>query len=281
MRLLDPAQGVYAATWVPVGALPKVTVSYEASASGFEPGSVKTIGTITANAVPTLARDGVIHNLNPKVGGALAPGTIVQIFGSNMSSGQEVPAELPLPAEVHGSSVLIGGFEAPLYFVSPGQINAQVPYELASGRKYQVIVAANGALTIPESIRLDAAQPGIAAFPDGLVIAQHPDLSLVSATNPAAPGEFLVIYLAGLGKTDNPVVSGEATRASPLARPLDTPVLRLGGQRAGIFFAGLTPGLVGLYQINFQVPENTPSGTHQLVVEQSGVLSNLTTIPIR
>jgi uncharacterized protein (TIGR03437 family) len=281
MKLLDPSQGVYAATWVPVGALQKVTVSYDASASGFEPGSVKTIGAVTANAVPTLARDGIIHNLNPRIGGALAPGNIVQIFGANMSGGQEIPAELPLPAEVRGTSVLIGGFEAPLYFVSPGQINAQIPYELDSGRKYQVIVVANGALTIPESIQLEAVQPGIAAFPDGLVIAQHADLSLVSADNPAQPGEFLVIYLAGLGKTDNPVVSGEASPANPLARPLDTPVLRIGGQQADIFFAGLTPGLVGLYQINFQVPESASSGTQELVVEQSGVLSNLTTITIK
>ncbi len=88
--------------------------------------------------------------------------------------------------------MIIGGVAAPLYFVSPGQINAQVPFELKSGMSYQVIVNANGALSTPNPIQLAGDAPGIAAFASGGIIAEHSaDGSLVTDASPAAPGEFI------------------------------------------------------------------------------------------
>ena len=128
--------------------------------------------------------------------------------GQNLASLTTQPTTIPLPSLVNGTTVLVGGLPAPMYYVSPGQINAQIPFELQPGQQYQVIVSANGALTTPDSIQLSAAAPGLAAFGDGTLIAQHSDGSLVSTTSPAKSGEYLVAYLAGLGDTNVNLASG-------------------------------------------------------------------------
>ncbi len=83
----------------------------------------------------------------PQVGAALGQGTILQIYGSNMGASPMVPSQVPLPTTLGGTSVIIGGIPAPLYYVSAGQIDAQLPMELTPGNNYQVIVNANGALS--------------------------------------------------------------------------------------------------------------------------------------
>jgi uncharacterized protein (TIGR03437 family) len=178
--------------------------------------------------------------------------------------------------------VLIGGIAAPLYYVSPGQINAQIPFELISGNQYQVQVVSNGTLSTPDSIQVVSVSPGIAAFPTGLAIAQrYPDYSLVTEASPARPGDHIVLYLAGLGTTGVPVGSGVASPSSPLVGQVLTTALTLNGQLSPVEFSGLTPGAVGLYQINFQVPAGTPDGDLTLVVSQGGVTSNVVTLPVR
>jgi len=105
-------------------------------------------------------------------------------------------------------------------------------------------------------------------------VAQHPDFSLVTASNPAKPGEVLVIYLVGMGTPSPPVASGALSPANPLAKV--TGQVTVDGQPAAVQFAGLTPGFVGLYQINFAVPTGARTGTLDLVVTQSGFTSNVT-----
>jgi uncharacterized protein (TIGR03437 family) len=188
---------------------------------------------------------------------------------------------IPLPTNLNGASVIVGGVLAPLYFVSPGQINAQIPFELSAGQQYQVIESANGALTTPITIQLEAVTPGLAAFSSGGLIAQHAaDGSLITADSPAKPGENVVAYLAGMGATTVPVETGAASPSSPLARDADPPALTLNGVSAPVLFGGLTPGLVGLYQMDFQIPPGTPDGTLTVVVTQSSFGSNTTTLPV-
>lgn len=84
-----------------------------------------------------------------------------------------------------------------------------------------------------------------------------------------------------MGATDVPLASGTASPLSPLAHPTIAPVLTLNGSSVPIYFTGLAPGFVGLYQMNFQVPASTGGGNVQLVVSQSGVASNLTILPVQ
>jgi uncharacterized protein (TIGR03437 family) len=177
--------------------------------------------------------------------------------------------------------VLIGGVRSPLFYISPGQINAQIPFELTPGNQYQLIVSANGALTTPQVLQLNAGTPAILNFSSGAVVAQHLDGTLILDSSPAVPGEYVVIYSSGLGSTDIPVESGAASPSSPLARVADPPVLTLDGNPVGVLFAGLTPGLVGLYQVNFQIPPDAKTGNYELVLTQSGTGSNETLLTVQ
>jgi uncharacterized protein (TIGR03437 family) len=279
LSLADATHGIYSGTWTPRSSTAQMSVLAHASASGYPAATVQVVGATVPNAAPLLTPHGTLHSFDPLVGAALAPGTIIQIYGQNLATGTAQPTTIPLPTTMNGTQVIIGGKAAPLYFVSSGQINAQLPFELSAGNQYSVLVMVNGALTTPDSVTLSTATPGMAAFSDGTLIAQHGDGTLVSATSPAKSGEYLVAYLAGMGTTNATPASGAASPVSPLAMPSVMPTLTINGTPSAIAFAGLTPGLVGLYQMNFQVPSGLPAGDITLVVTQSGQPSNQTVLP--
>jgi len=279
LPLVDPSQGLYSGTWAPARPSSEVAINITASAPGYPAATSQIAGAVVPNAVPVLTPNSTLHSFDPLVGGALAPGTIVAIYGQNLAAAVSQPTTIPLPTTFNGTIVIVGGMEAPLYYVSPTQVNAQIPFELQPGSQYDVIVSANGALTNAQPIQLSAAAPGLAAFSNGTLIAQHSDGSLVSQTSPAMAGEYLVAYLAGLGDTTVPVTSGTASPSSPLAEPSATLTLAIDGTQYPILFAGLTPGLVGLYQMNFQVPAGLPAGNITIMVSQNGQASNQTILP--
>ncbi len=274
----DGQDGTYSTTWQAGAVTPQMVVTLQATAGTLQPVTEQLTGVISQNQAPVLAKDGTLHNLNPVVGGPLAPGTIAQVYGSGLASTTISPGILPLPTTFSGTFMLIGGISAPLYYLSNGQLDVQIPSELAPNQQYATIVSANGALTLPDQIDVVPAVPGIASGANGQVIAQHGlDYSLVTAANPAKPGEYLVIYLAGMGATNPSVTSGAI---SPQASVTLQPTVTVGGQTAAVIYAGLTPGFAGLYQINFQVPTSAQTGNLTLSVAQNGMTSNVTTLPV-
>ena len=282
LSLANGGTGLYSATWTPRKSSAQVTITARATASGLPAATALIAGAVVPNATPVLTPNGTVHPYNPQIGGALAPGTIVAIYGSNLASIATQPTATPLPTSMNGTTVLIGGIPAPLFYVSSGQINAQIPFELDPSKQYQVVVSANGALTTPQPIQLTKATPGLDAFADGTLVAVHgQDGTLISQTSPAKPGEYIVMFLLGMGSTDNPVTTGSPSPGSPLDRPLALPKLTLGGIDVPIAFAGLTPGFVGLYQINLQVPNVVVDGNLVLTVSQNSLISNTTILPVR
>jgi uncharacterized protein (TIGR03437 family) len=275
LDLSDASAGVYSTTWAPSNAASPVAVTLAASASSFAPVSLTVSGGVTPNSVPIVSQGSVLHLLNPKPSGLLAPGTIVEIFGSGLAAGPATPTSLP-PTTINGTTVLISGTPVPLYYVSPTQVNAELPFELLPGHEYQLLVNANGGYTTPQPLQFVPVAPGVASFPDGHVIAQHSDYSLVSSTSPAKPGDALTIYLAGMGATSVPVATGDPAPSSPLASASTAATVLVDGQPANILFAGLTPQAVGLYQINFLVPSGIHSGDVALEVSQGSVSANKT-----
>lgn len=277
---VDSTSGNYSGTWTPRATASQITVAARATAPKLPAATVQVAGQVTRNAAPVLSQNGTFNAFLPLPGSPLAPGMIVQIYGSNLAAQVISSTTIPLANSLGNTSVIIGGMQAPLYYMSPGQINAQVPFGLAPGNSYQVIVNANGALSTPDPIQLARDLPGIAAFASGAIIAQHGDGSLITETSPAAPGEYIVFYVAGMGTTNETVASGGPSPSSPLATPLDPPTLSINGTDVPIYFAGLTPTLVGLYQVNVQVPANEPNGDLQVVLTQSCGQSNMTVLPV-
>jgi len=91
----------------------------------------------------------------------------------------------------------------------------------------------------------------------------------------------VVIFLTGMGATTSTVASGAASPSNPLARVADNPTLTLNGNSIPVLFAGLTPTLVGLYQINFQIPAALTAGNYTLAVSENGVAANQTTLAVK
>jgi uncharacterized protein (TIGR03437 family) len=282
----DQNTNIYSATWQPSSVIPSMTVTLNATSGALIPASQQVAGAVQANAspAPTLNPVGPLHiffNVAEAnaLGNGLAPGNIAQVYGTGLASTAQSPGVVPLLNAFDGSFMLIGGIQVPLFYVSPGQFNIQVPFELTPNHQYIAIVSANGALTLPLTVNIVPVQPGMAANPDGSVAAQHGDYSPVTASHPAAPGEPLIIYLAGMGATNPPVASGAATPAQRVPANVQ-PTVSINGENAAIDYAGLTPSGIGLYQINFTVPSDAQAGNLSLVVTQGGVFSNTTTLPV-
>ncbi|MES1257755.1 MAG: hypothetical protein ABUS51_04965, partial [Acidobacteriota bacterium] len=281
LNLADGGRGLYSGTWTPRRAAQQTTITLRATAPGFVPVTTQLAGTVTPNAVPLLARNSTQHIYNPLAAGALAPGTLVQVTGTALSSKSAAAPAGPLPTSLNGTQVLIGGILAPISAVSPVSVTAELPFGLTPGMQYQVIVSANGALTTPDTVQLSGTSPGVAADPGGLVQAMHLDGSAVTEDAPAAPGEILVMLGAGLGLTDTPVADGDPSPSTPLANAVSMPSLTIDGTPAAILFAGLQPGTVGIYQINFTVPATAKNGDLTLVLSQDGQPGNSTVLPVK
>jgi uncharacterized protein (TIGR03437 family) len=276
--------GLYSATWTPHTTGPQVVVTATATAPGFAAATTRISGAVAPNVAPILNQNGTLNAfaITAEPGIPIAPGTIVQIYGSGLSSQTVAGSTIPLLNSLGGTSVIIGGIAAPLYFVSPGQVNALVPFELTAGQTYEVIVNANGALTTPQTIQSGTVSPGIAEYPSGYAIAQHAaTFGLITDASPAMPGEYVVVYLAGMGPTTVPVVSGVASPSSPLDSTVNQPTITLNGEAVtNVYFSGLTPTLAGLYQIDLQVPADAPNGDLTLVVNQPGFPGTPVILPV-
>lgn len=289
VQLQNLGNGNYAGVWTPrtatdSSATGSLAISLRGSSTGLNAAAAELLGVVTSTALPVLVPGAELNNFSPQVGSPLAPGTVIQIYGSNLAAAAQ-SAQLVngrLPTSLGGVSVNIGGVDAPLFYVSPGQLNAQVPAELTPERPYQVAVTSGGVSTAPDTILVTAVAPGIAAFPDGRAIAQDANFALIDpASHPANAGTYLVIYLTGMGATNPAVATGAVAPSSPLAQTVAPPQVTLGGKAIPVIFAGLTPGFAGLYQINFQVPSDTRTGDLALIVTQNGIASNTVTIPVR
>jgi uncharacterized protein (TIGR03437 family) len=292
LNLTGDSLGNYSTTWQPGAVNTEMVVTLDATAGTLLPAIAKLYGGIAANQTPppTVAPGGTVNNLNPVVGAGLAPGTIAQVYGSGLATSAASTGPAPLPKTFNGTYALVGSAQAPLYFLSSGQINIQIPYEVPATQQVPIILSVNNALTLPLTLDIVPAAPGVLSSDNGpkpnvqngaQIIAQHSaDFSLVSSSNPAKPGEYLVMYLVGLGATNPSVASGAATPASPL-HPVTLPVtVTVGSAPATVAFAGLSPFFVGLYQVDFQVPVGATSGQLEVDVTQNGVAANPTLLPV-
>lgn len=289
--------GQYAATWQPSTASVQ-TVLLNGTAGSLTPALAQLSGVVNANPAPVLNPGGILNNFSYAVGGALAPGTVSAAFGSGLSTSQTgiTTTTTPLPTAVQNTQLVVAGFLAPLYYVGPSQLNVEIPAEIRPLQQYPAVGVVNGALTLPVSIPLVPTAPGVlfdltdqSANCTGAVhicalIAQHNDFSLVDAASPAHPGEDLVMYVVGMGTTNPAISSGQVAPGlvpgSTLASAVVQPVVQVNNQTAPIIFAGLTPGFVGLYQINFTVPTTATAGTLNVTVTQGASTANTTTLPV-
>lgn len=214
---------------------------------------------------------------------SIAPGSLVRIEGTALSPLTQTTSERPLPTALAESCITVNGLPIPLIFVSDREINAQIPYEVQGSATLILRTPGGTSDNFPVQILANAPSVFRASFPEAGItlptVVNGRNGLLASGSNPIKRGDTIVIYLTGLGKTNPEVESGMAAPANPLAQAVVKPVIFLGGRELPVEFAGLTPGEVGVYQINAQIPHDVPTGfSIPLVIEQGG---RSTTLEVR
>ena len=208
---------------------------------------------------------------NPTTGGVIG-----SVFGTSLAFSTLVAESVPLSTSLGGSSVQIDGIAAPLFFVSPGQINFQVPWELLGQTQASITVTSNGVMSDPRTVDLAPFHPGIFATnaagtgQGAILISATGEVAAPSgsipgrATRPVNRGEFISIFSTGLGAVTNQPATGAPAPANPLSMTTATPSVTIGDVPGTMSFSGLSPGFVGLYQVNVLVCGARSSRLHSL-----------------
>lgn len=213
---------------------------------------------------PSYSAAGIV-NAASNTPGPLAPYAIASLYGSGLAYSKRAVADKDiransLPTELDGVRVLVDGMPAQLYYVSPEQINFLIPYNTGANfpTEVNVIVTLDGRHGPAVRLPLREAAPALFQMDNQTVIATHADWQLISKANPARPGEDIVLFATGLGRTLPNVAYPEIPReAARIAKWQQLQVLLDGAavDATRILYAGITPGFAGLYQINLRLPE--------------------------
>ena len=225
---------------------------------------------VTLAPPPRIAAEAVVNagSFTP----ALAPGSLISIFGRDLALEEGRALTLPLPTELAGTTVSLNGRRLPLLFVSGYQINAQLPYGAVGQATLRVSTPNSSS---EAQIVTAAAAPAIINVPYGLAVTpavvRSSDGVLVSPASPARIGEYVTIYMVGLGPVDGSIAAGDPAPGQPPLTTLYPVEVRIGAASLTPSFAGLAPGFAGLYQVNVKIPEALPAGIHALSVVASGI----------
>jgi uncharacterized protein (TIGR03437 family) len=214
-------------------------------------------------------------------GGRVAPGSVISIFGVNLAQGTVVVPSSLLVQTLGGLTVHIGDRLLPLFFVSPTQINAQVPSDFAPGQQ-SVTISGSGQPDVQTSVTIAADAPGLFQQPvngQSMAVAFHADGSAVTSDSPAQQGETITIYGTGLGPTAPARPEGLPVASSPLVALTDLISVQVGGAQRAVQSAFAVPGAIGIDAVQCTLGTVATDGT--LTVTINGQHSNTVTLPMQ
>lgn len=225
--------------------------------------------TITVLTPQTLSISGATNAASFKQG--FAPGMIVSVFGTALAGAAQSAPLVPLPTQLSGTDVTINGYLSPLYYISPTQINVQIPYFIAPGAA--TLKVNYGGQNASVNINVTAAAPGI--FVDPANGAPVPNES-------AKRGDVITLFVTGEGAV-TPAPNPGDVPAGVNTKPTQSVSVSVGGvtvPAAGLTYVGVPVWAIGATQINYTVPATTPLGRQPLIVTVGGVASAPATITI-
>lgn len=244
-------------------------------------GTIHRIESATDSRAPVFQSSAVVNAAS--FAGGLTPGSLATVFASGVKdeAGITQADNLPLPTNLNGVSVTVGGVAAPIHAVAnvngQEQVNFQVPFEIRGRTTADVIVMRDGAASATAAVAAADLQPGVFSG----VVVHNVDFSVVTQERPLIAGEYAFVYAAGLGTVSNQPATGAASPSSPLAATVEQVRVTIAGVPCLVSFAGLAPMFVGVYQVNFQVPASVPTGSQDLVVEVAAGASPAIRVPVR
>jgi len=265
---------------VAANAQSQVTNQVSVSGGGSAAASASDPTTIIANVTAPLPTIKGVTNAASYATGAVSPGELVTIFGTNIGPATAAyattdPSIGKLATTIGGVQVLFNGIAAPMIYASSTQVSAVVPYEMASVASPSVWIKYLGQTSNGYPLTSATTAPGLftqnaSGSGPGAILNQ--DNSVNGPGNPAAKGSIVQVYLTGEGQTSPPSVTGAITTANlPPPQVTPAPLLAVGvtinGQPALYVYAGEAPGLVaGMMQLNVQIPSNAQSGNLPILV---------------
>jgi uncharacterized protein (TIGR03437 family) len=222
-----------------------------------------------------------IANSAASVTGLYAPNTFVTIYGENLAYTTRALAVsdivgglLPTVLGTTGVRVLINNIPANIYYVSPTQVNLLIPTSLVPGPvMLQLVVDSLAGPAIP--IMLQSAAPSLFQLDAMTVLAVHLDGSTITSASPAQPGEVVVLFASGLGPTNPAAIPNQIPQQAASVTPMSSFTMQINGAAVNpqqILYAGVVPTFAGLFQINVQLPNDTPSNP-QIQIGYSGIMS--------
>lgn len=249
------------------------------------------VGTVRARPAAALAG---VTNAASGMGagsGGFAPGSYITIFGSALSDVSKIFATPYLPISLAGVSVSFDSeanrISVPgrISFVSPGQMNVQIPWEVQGLTTVSMKVAFGELQTSVIQLPIAAQAPAFFEYTEASgqrsAAALDGAFAVLGANNPARRGAAIQLYLNGLGAVDNRPATGEVSPSQPLAATRVQPEVTVGGRPAQVLFSGLAPGNVGLYQVNIVVPADAPTGRQAVACTVNGVVAPNTFITVQ
>ena len=204
----------------------------------------------------------------------MAAGSLVTAFAAGVRDqpGSLVADSLPLPLVLGGVSVTVAGIAAPVYSVSnqngQEQVTFQAPWSVATVSSAPVIITRDGNSSAPAGVTASPVQPGVYTGGGQAIVVRAADYTLR-----APKGDYVFVYASGLGAVSNTPADGSGAPSVPLAATLADVRVMLGGLPCDVQYAGLAPGFVGIYQVNFRIPAAAGAGPQDLVLSVAGVAS--------
>jgi uncharacterized protein (TIGR03437 family) len=204
----------------------------------------------------------------------VAPDGLVSVWGTGMSATSIVASQIPLPTSLGESCLSVAGTPIPLVFVSATQINAQLPYNVIGSESINLHTPGGVSNTLNFTVNPTAPAvflSGVAGDWTGLAtVFRYGNGQIVTPTNAVRINDTLVVWLTGMGQTSPEVLEGQPAPTDPLAYASSQPTVTLGGYKLIVDYAGMAPGLPGVYQINVKVPFGVPTGADQPLVITQG-----------
>jgi len=223
-------------------------------------------GEVYAN--PTTVSD-LIVNAASLMGGPVAPGELVSIYGTNLGPGTPVEVKTGnLPTTLGGTEVMLNETKLPIKFASKYRVDVQVPYLVGVPGDLWVTVSYGGGSSNPVNLTTQTAKPGLLSInPTGLgqLEAVNADGSL-NKDQAAARGSEVTVYASGLGVTQPSIQAGQAPPSRPTPVAYNTVSATVAGQPAMVIDASLVPDRPGVYAVRLQVPLATPVGVAEVKV---------------
>jgi uncharacterized protein (TIGR03437 family) len=193
---------------------------------------------------------------------------LISIFGGGFSESSGAASRLSLPYSLADASVTVNGVPAPMLFVSPGQINAQVPWTLEAACQEDhtnidiTVETANGvahssaqcSAAAGAVFRFSGRRQAVAVNPDGSIAAPQGSIE-GRLSHPAREGETILVFATGFGPVLPAAVDGHSS-LDALRHLVHPPTVEIGGIAAEVSFAGLSPEFVGLVQLNVVIPSS-------------------------